>query len=150
MRVLLLNGPNLNLLGEREPEHYGRASWAEIEERLKRRASELGIELDCRQHSSEGGMIDILHAVRHEVDGVILNAGAYTHYGYALRDAIAAIDPPVIEVHLSLPERREEFRHVSVIAPVCVGRIAGFGALSYELALEALVRRGGSEGARNG
>ena len=91
-------------------------------------------------------MIDILHAFRHEVDGVILNAGAYTHYGYALRDAIAAISPPVVEVHLSLPESREEFRHHSVIAPVCIGRIAGFGALSYELALEAFARRGQGEG----
>ncbi len=146
MRVLLLNGPNLNLLGEREPEHYGRETWASIEERLTRRAAELGIELECRQESSEGGMIDILHRFRHEVGGVILNAGAYTHYGYALRDAIAAIAPPVVEVHLSLPESREEFRHVSVIAPVCVGRIAGFGALSYELALEAFSRRLGTKG----
>ncbi len=149
MRLLVLNGPNLNLLGEREPEHYGQASWAEIEAGLRRRAVELGVELDCRQHSSEGGMIDILHATRHEVDGVILNAGAYTHYGYALRDAIAAISPPVIEVHLSLPESREEWRHVSVIAPVCIGRIAGFGALSYELALEAFARRVRSEGAES-
>lgn len=146
MRLLLLNGPNLNLLGEREPEHYGRETWASIEERLRLRAAGLGIELTCRQESGEGGMIDILHAARHEVDGVILNAGAYTHYGYALRDAIAAIDPPVIEVHLSMPESREEFRHVSVIAPVCVGRIAGFGALSYELALEAFARRAGMKG----
>jgi 3-dehydroquinate dehydratase-2 len=145
VRLLLLNGPNLNLLGEREPEHYGRETWANIEARLKTRAAALGIELECRQHSSEGGMIDILHAARHEVDGVILNAGAYTHYGYALRDAIAAIPPPVIEVHLSLPEAREEFRHVSVIAPVCAGRIAGFGALSYELALEAFARLRGPE-----
>ncbi len=140
MRLLLLNGPNLNLLGEREPEHYGRETWPEIEQRLHERAAGLGIELTCRQQNSEGAMVDILHAARHEADGVILNAGAYTHYGYALRDAIASIDLPVVEVHLSLPESREEFRHVSVIAPVCVGRIAGFGALSYELALEAFAR----------
>ena len=147
MRLLVLNGPNLNLLGEREPKHYGRETWPEIEQRLQERAAGLGIELSCRQDNSEGIMIDILHALRHEVDGVILNAGAYTHYGYALRDAIAAISPPVIEVHLSLPESREEFRHQSVIAPVCSGRIAGFGALSYELALEAFARRGQAPGA---
>ena len=140
MRLLVLNGPNLNLLGEREPEHYGRETWAEMEAKLRLRAGELGIELVCRQENSEGGLIDRLHEVRGEVDGVILNAGAYTHYGYALRDAIASIRPPVIEVHLSLPESREEFRHVSVIAPVCRGRIAGFGAMSYELALEAFSR----------
>jgi 3-dehydroquinate dehydratase-2 len=141
MRVLVLNGPSLNLLGEREPGVYGTEAWDEIAARLQRRAEQLGVELAFDQHNSEGGLIDALQRERRAVQGVILNPGAYTHYSYALRDAIAAVALPVIEVHLSLPEARERFRHRSVIAAVCVGRIAGFGALSYELALEAFVRR---------
>jgi len=148
VRLLVLNGPNLNLLGEREPEHYGASTWDEIEQALRRRAMELGIELVCRQHNGEGELIDCLHELRREVDGVILNPGAYTHYSYALRDAISAIALPVVEVHLSLPERRESFRHRSVVAAVCQGRIAGFGALSYELALEAFARTAGSREAQ--
>lgn len=140
MHLLVLNGPSLNLLGEREPEIYGSLTWPEIEQELAARAAELGVRLTFRQANGEGQLIDILQQSRFDVDGVILNAGAFTHYGYALRDAIAAIAPPVVEVHLSLPEAREEFRHLSVIAPVCRGRIAGFGALSYELALEAFAR----------
>lgn len=137
MRLLLLNGPNLNLLGEREPGVYGRETWAEIEARLQSLSGELGVDLRVRQANGEGELVDILHAVRREVDGVIFNPGAYTHYSYALRDAVAAIGLPVIEVHLSLPEARERFRHRSVIAPVCRGRIAGFGGESYALALRA-------------
>lgn len=148
MRLLLLNGPNLNLLGEREPGVYGRETWAEIEARLQSLSGELGVDLRVRQANGEGELVDILHAVRREVDGVIFNPGAYTHYSYALRDAVAAIGLPVIEVHLSLPEARERFRHRSVIAPVCRGRIAGFGGESYALALRAFadmaqVERGG-------
>lgn len=145
MRVLLLNGPNLSLLGEREPEVYGRETWDEIERRLQSLARELSLELRVRQSNGEGELIDILHAARRDCDGVVFNPGAYTHYSYALRDAVAAIGLPVIEVHLSLPETRERFRHRSVIAPACIGRIAGFGADSYALALRALAARAGRE-----
>ncbi|MDA8345876.1 MAG: type II 3-dehydroquinate dehydratase [Thermaerobacter sp.] len=141
MRLLVLNGPSLNLVGEREPSVYGRETWSEIEDRLRLRAAHLGVELVFAQENGEGGLIDVLQRERRDVQGVILNPGAYTHYSYALRDAIAAVSLPVIEVHLSLPEAREPFRHRSVVASVCIGRIAGFGALSYDLALEAFVRR---------
>ena len=145
MRLLVLNGPSLNLLGEREPSVYGSETWDSIAAGLRTRAVELGIEISFGQENSEGGLIDALQRERRSVDGVILNPGAFTHYSYALRDAIAAVGLPVIEVHLSLPEARERFRHRSVVAAVCIGRIAGFGALSYELALEAFARRGSGQ-----
>lgn len=142
MRLLVLNGPSLNLLGEREPGVYGSDTWDQIAARLRRRASELALDLVFHQDNSEGGLIDALQRERRSVQGVILNPGAFTHYSYALRDAIVAVQLPVIEVHLSLPEAREGFRHRSVVAGVCIGRIAGFGAVSYELALEAFAQRG--------
>ncbi len=145
MRLLVLNGPSLNLLGEREPSVYGSETWDSIAAGLRTRAVELGIEISFGQENSEGGLIDALQRERRSVDGVILNPGAFTHYSYALRDAIAAVGLPVIEVHLSLPEARERFRHRSVVAAVCIGRIAGFGALSYELALAAFARRGSGQ-----
>ena len=137
-KILVLNGPNLNLLGMREPGVYGTDSYEEICRRIVERAMALGMRADCDQSNSEGGLIDRLHAAMGVYDGVILNAGAYTHYSYALRDAIAAIRLPVIEVHLSNIHAREEFRHTSVIAPVCRGQIAGFGPDSYLLALQAM------------
>ena len=137
-KILVLNGPNLNLLGLREPGVYGTDSYEEICNRIRDKAAELGMEADCCQSNSEGGLIDRLHAAMGMYDGVILNAGAYTHYSYAIRDAIAAIKLPVVEVHLSNIHAREEFRHTSVIAPVCRGQIAGFGPDSYLLALQAL------------
>lgn len=138
MKILVLNGPNLNLLGVREPGIYGSESLEIIEAELKNEAVRLGIELDCYQSNHEGKLIDELHRAMTQADGVILNAGALTHYSYALRDAIAAIKIPVIEVHMSNIYAREEFRHNSVIAPVCVGSIAGFGKNSYLLALKAI------------
>lgn len=145
MKILVVNGPNLNLLGEREPSVYGEDSLQLINSGLEQEARELGCEINFLQSNSEGGIIDKLHAARLEFDGVILNAGAYTHYSYAIRDAIAAIKIPVIEVHLSNVNSRDEFRKVSVIAPVCKGTIAGFGKLSYSLALRALVSLGGDD-----
>ena len=146
MKILVLNGPNLNLLGVREPEVYGSESLEIIENELKNEAVRLGIELDCYQSNHEGKLIDELHRAMTAADGVILNAGALTHYSYALRDAIAAIKIPVIEVHMSNIHAREEFRHTSVIAPVCAGSIAGFGKNSYLLALKAvndIIRKNG-------
>lgn len=138
MKVLVLNGPNLNLLGVREPGIYGNESLEIIENEMKNEAAKLDITLDCFQSNHEGKLIDELHRAMSSADGVILNAGALTHYSYALRDAIAAIKIPVIEVHMSNIHAREEFRHTSVIAPVCAGSIAGFGKNSYMLALKAI------------
>ena len=138
MKVLVVNGPNLNLLGEREPNIYGSDSLIIINIELEKEAKSRGHEIEFTQSNSEGEIIDKLHAARTEFDGVILNAGAYTHYSYAIRDAIAAIKIPVIEVHLSNVNSRDEFRRTSVIAPVCAGSIAGFGKRSYFLGLNAL------------
>ena len=138
MKILVINGPNLNLLGEREPAVYGGDSLQAINDDLFTRAKRMGYDMSFFQSSNEGSIIDRLHDARLDCDGVILNAGAYTHYSYAIRDAIAAINIPVIEVHLSNINNRDEFRKTSVIAPVCRGSIAGFGKISYMLALNAL------------
>lgn len=138
MKILVINGPNLNLLGEREPNIYGNESLKAINDELCGLAQNLGHELSFFLSNSEGSIIDSLHAARLEYDGIVLNAGAYTHYSYAIHDAIAAIKIPVIEVHLSNIASRDEFRKMSVIAPVCAGSIAGFGKYSYMLAIRAL------------
>ena len=136
-KILVLNGPNINLTGTREPAHYGALTLPQINEKLAERAAQLGLSADFAQTNHEGEIIDILHAAPAQYDGIILNAGAYTHYSYAIRDAIAAIAPlPVVEVHMSNIHAREEFRHTSVIAPVCRVQIAGFGWESYRLGLE--------------
>lgn len=139
MKIMVINGPNLNLLGERNPAQYGTQTLSSIEARMEERANEYGWDIEFHRTNHEGEIIDLLHGSRVDCDAVILNAGAYTHYSYAIRDAIEAISVPVIEVHMSNIHRREEFRHTSVIAPVCRGSIIGLGAASYIIALEALV-----------
>ena len=139
MRILFLNGPNLNLLGTREPEKYGRVTLPEIEARVSQRAKELGATIAFRQSNLEGDLVNWLQEAKGKFDWVVLNAAAYTHTSIAIRDAIAAVQVPTIEIHLSNVHAREEFRHKSLIAPVCRGQITGFGANSYLLALEAAV-----------
>ncbi len=135
MRVLVIHGPNLNLLGEREPAIYGSKTLAQVDSEIAQAARALGIEVTCAQYNSEGAIIDALHAARSTADVVLINPGAYTHYSYAIADAIAAIAIPVIEIHLSNIAAREGFRTKSVVAPVCRGTVAGFGADSYVAAL---------------
>ena len=130
-KILIMNGPNLNLLGEREPNIYGSETLNTINDMLDEKARSMGFEPVFFQSNSEGALIDRLHESRLDCAGVILNAGAYTHYSYAIRDAIAAVRLPCVEVHMSNVHAREEFRHKSVIGPVCAGVIAGFGRQSY-------------------
>ena len=140
-RVLCLSGPNLQLLGTREPEVYGTATLAEIHARLVARARELGAEVDPRQTNHEGTLVDWIGEARAAgFAGIVLNPGAYTHTSIAIHDALKAVALPCVEVHLSNPDAREPFRRRSRIARACVGRVAGFGAHSYELALEGLIR----------
>lgn len=139
-KILVMNGPNLNMLGIRKKEVYGTETLDAINRTLADKGQELGAEIEFFQSNSEGALIDKLQSAYGEKDGVILNAGAYTHYSYAIRDAIEAIQLPVIEVHLSNIHARDEFRHKSVIGPVCSGSIIGFGAKGYLLALIALVQ----------
>jgi 3-dehydroquinate dehydratase-2 len=136
-RIVVINGPNLNLLGKREPDKYGSVTLDEINRSIESKAAELGVRCEFFQSNGEGELVTALHQAG-AADGVILNAAAYTHYSVAIRDAIAAIEAPVVEVHMSNIYAREEFRHHSFLAPVCRGAIAGFGAKSYLLALYAL------------
>lgn len=139
MKILLINGPNLNMLGVREPELYGKLTLDSIIAKCKSLASELGCELEDIQSNSEGAIIDAIHYAFGRIDGIIINPGAYTHYSYAIRDAVSSVNIPTVEVHLSNIHAREEFRHTSVIAPVALGQITGFGPESYLLGLRALV-----------
>jgi 3-dehydroquinate dehydratase-2 len=139
MRVLLLNGPNLNLLGLREPGLYGAQTLAQIEAALAERAGALGVELECFQSNHQGALVDRIHAARTAADGILINAGAYTHTSIALRDALLGVAIPFVELHLSNTHAREPFRHHSFLADRAVGVICGFGPTSYSLALEGLV-----------
>ena len=139
MKVLFLNGPNLNLLGQREPDVYGRTTLADIETTVRDKARKLKVNIDFRQSNLEGDLVAWIQQARGQFDVIVLNAAAYTHTSIALRDAIAASGVPTIEIHLSNVHAREEFRHKSLIAPVCRGQITGFGPNSYVLALEAAI-----------
>jgi 3-dehydroquinate dehydratase-2 len=139
MRIHILHGPNLNLLGTREVALYGRQTLEAVNENLRAVAEELGVEIDFFQSNHEGALIDAIHKARGKADGLIINPGAFTHTSVAIRDAVAAVQLPTVEVHLSNIHAREEFRHHSYLAPICLGQIAGFGHRSYELALRALV-----------
>ena len=138
-KILLMNGPNLNMLGVRNPAVYGSDTLADIEEMVVAYGAERGVEVDCFQSNHEGALIDRLHAAHGAYDGIVYNPGAHTHYSYALRDAVEAIDVPVVEIHLSDIAKREEFRRVSVIEPACVGQIKGLGKEGYLRAMDLLL-----------
>ena len=137
--VFVLNGPNLNALGKREPGIYGGKTLADIADECRQAGSKLGLEIDFRQSNHEGDLVDWIHEAGEKAAGIVINAGAYTHTSVALRDAIKGVDALAIEVHISNVHAREEFRHHSYMAPVCVGVICGFGVASYELAFDAIV-----------
>ena len=138
-KYLILHGPNLNLLGTREPEVYGTLTLKDLNSKIKKFATTQGVEVKAKQFNSEGDLIDALHECRKWADGVVFNPGAYTHYSYALRDAVASILVPTVEVHLSDIQKREAFRKISVIAPVCISQVSGLGANSYLEGLKTLI-----------
>ena len=141
MKVAVINGPNLNLLGTREPEKYGRETLADVERTLRGVAKELGLDLQFVQHSGEGDLIDAVHGMRGAVDGIVINAGAYSHSSLAIRDALTAVAIPFVEVHITNVYAREPERRHSMLAPAAVGVICGLGTFGYELALRGLARR---------
>jgi len=138
-KILLINGPNLGLLGQREPEVYGRETLDDLVAAARRRAAELGAEMDSFQSDGEGELVSRIGQALNHYDGIVINPAAYTHTSVAIRDALAAVALPAVEVHLSNVYRREEFRHRSLMAPVCLGQICGFGGFGYILAVEALL-----------
>lgn len=139
MKVLVLHGPNLNLLGTRQPEIYGSTTLAQIDHLLEVRGGELGVEVTATQSNSEGTLVDAIQEAREAVSGILINPGGYSHTSVAIRDALLAVGIPAVEIHLSNPSAREEFRHVDLVAGACLGVVAGFGARGYVVALEQLV-----------
>lgn len=139
MKILVINGVNLNMLGIREPEKYGSMTLKDLEKELYAYSFELGINIEACQSNHEGEIVEKIHAAKDNFDGIVINAGAYTHTSVAIRDAISAVNVPTVEVHMTNIYRRESFRHHSHLAPVCVGQISGFGANSYKLGLKAVV-----------
>jgi 3-dehydroquinate dehydratase-2 len=148
--VFVLNGPNLNLLGSREPEIYGRTTLADVEAETRKRAGALGLALEFRQSNHEGELVDWLQEARAGASGVVLNAGAYTHTSVAIHDALKAVELPIIEVHITNPYKREPFRHTSFVSPVATGVICGVGAQGYSLAIEALAALIGAKASKKG
>lgn len=142
MKILVINGANMNLLGKREPDIYGREDYAALCARIYDHARSHGVAVECFQSNHEGAIIDAIQEADGTFDGVVINPGAYAHYSYAIRDAIAAITIPVVEVHLTDIQKREEFRHLSVTAPACIAQIRGHGFESYTMAIDLLVRSG--------
>lgn len=140
MKILVLNGPNINFLGIREKGIYGTADYATLVSMIEDKAKELGVEVEVFQSNYEGGIIDKIQETYGKVDGIIINPGAFTHYSYAVRDALASVEVPKIEVHISNVHKREEFRHTSVTAPVCTGQVVGLGLKGYLYALEAMAQ----------
>lgn len=139
MKILVINGVNMNMLGFRETEKYGTMTLKDLEKDLYAFSFELGIDLETYQSNIEGEIVEKIHSAKDGIDGIIINAGAYTHTSIAIRDAISAVNIPTIEVHMTNIYKREEFRHHSYLAPVCIGQISGFGANSYKLGLKAIV-----------
>jgi len=139
VRILVLHGPNLNLLGSRQPEIYGTATLAEIDAAIASRGAELGVDVRSEQSNSEGGLVDAVQGARGSVDGIVINPAGYSHSSVAIRDALLAVGLPAVEIHLSNPSAREEFRHVDLVAGACLGVVAGFGQRGYLMALEQLV-----------
>ena len=137
-KIMIINGPNLNMLGIREPDIYGTETLSTLSEKIRKKADLLGVKVEFYQSNIEGEIIDKIHSAHKNFDGIIINPGAYTHYSYAIHDAIASVDAPTIEVHISNIHKREEFRHKSVTAPACVGQICGVGTNGYLYALEEL------------
>ncbi len=137
-KIMVINGPNLNMLGIREPSVYGSQSYADLEAYIESYAEKMGVEVTVLQSNSEGEIIDFIHHALGSYDGIIINPGAYTHYSYAIHDALSSVKIPAIEVHISNIHKREEFRHKSVTAPACVGQVAGLGFRGYTLALDYL------------
>ncbi len=139
MKILIINGVNMNMLGFREPEKYGSMTLKDLEKDLYAYSFKLGVDIETFQSNFEGEIVEKIHSAKENFDGIVINAGAYTHTSVAIRDAISAVNLPVVEVHMTNIYRREEFRHHSYLAPVCVGQISGFGANSYKLGLSAVV-----------
>ena len=140
MRFLVINGPNLNLLGSREPEIYGTSGYDALVARIRESAASMNVEVECMQSNHEGAIIDAIQEADTAFDGIVINPGAYTHYSYAIHDALKAVSIPAVEVHMSDIQKREEFRHLSVTAPACIAQIRGHGFESYTMAIDMLAK----------